>query len=100
MIGRNSMSQRIVVVLTLVLAPLCPALAMAAPPAHAAKPAAKAKPAAARKPVSTGKPAGDVRPAPRNNTWALLVGVSKYQNPAILSLRYPSSDATALRDAL
>jgi tetratricopeptide (TPR) repeat protein len=33
-------------------------------------------------------------------TWALLVGVSKYQNPAIVSLKYPSSDATAIRDAL
>ena len=33
-------------------------------------------------------------------TWAVLVGVSKYQNPAIKSLKFPSKDATDLRDAL
>jgi hypothetical protein len=33
-------------------------------------------------------------------TWALLVGISKYQNPMIASLRFPSADATAVRDAM
>jgi uncharacterized caspase-like protein/tetratricopeptide (TPR) repeat protein len=37
---------------------------------------------------------------PDTHTWALLVGVSKYQNPAIVSLRFPASDATAIHDAL
>jgi uncharacterized caspase-like protein/tetratricopeptide (TPR) repeat protein len=33
-------------------------------------------------------------------TWALLVGVSSYQNPQISTLRYAAQDATGLRDAL
>lgn len=33
-------------------------------------------------------------------TWALLVGVSKYDNPSISSLKYPARDASGLRDAL
>ena len=32
--------------------------------------------------------------------WALLVGVSKYQNPQISTLRFPAADATGIRDAL
>lgn len=39
-------------------------------------------------------------PAHAADTWALLVGVSKYQSPQISSLRYPSIDATSIRDAL
>src|SRR5205823_2686281 len=42
----------------------------------------------------------DTAPAPGSRTWAVLVGVSKYQNPLIASLRFPASDATAIRDAL
>ncbi len=35
------------------------------------------------------------------NTWALLVGVSKYQNEQIVaSLRFPALDATSFRDVL
>ena len=34
------------------------------------------------------------------STWALLVGVSKYQNPQISSLRFPAADAAGIRDAL
>lgn len=32
--------------------------------------------------------------------WALLVGVSKYQNPQISTLRFPAADAAGIRDAL
>ncbi len=74
--------------------------ANAAPPAKH-KPHAAAKPNAAAK----SKPAAPalVTPAtaaPVTNTWALLVGVSKYQTAHIGSLRFPADDATALRDAL
>lgn len=91
----------------------------------AKKPAAKpgAKPAA-KPPVktapkapffdSTGKPlrpTGEpvkpietpVEPEPITTgpqTWALLVGVGKYQNPNINALRYPATDAAGIRDAL
>lgn len=34
------------------------------------------------------------------DTWALLVGVSKYSNNRIQSLQYPAADVTALRDTL
>jgi hypothetical protein len=34
------------------------------------------------------------------NTWALLVGVSKYQNPMIVSLSYPAVDAASIANAL
>ena len=34
------------------------------------------------------------------DTWALLVGISKYQNPQIASLRYPAADATSIRKTL
>jgi len=33
-------------------------------------------------------------------TWALLVGISKYQNQNITTLRFPAADATSIRDAL
>src|SRR5262249_12899693 len=33
-------------------------------------------------------------------TWGLLIGVSKYQNPQITSLKYPAEDAASIRDAL
>src|SRR3954451_16099666 len=95
------MSMRPISFLSIIAAFIAAGHAMAAPPAaHHPKPVAAAKP----KPASARKPSGVVTqapaPAPRNNTWALLVGVSKYQNPAIVSLRYPASDATAIRDAL
>src|SRR5947209_3208219 len=106
--GRKPMSTRIVIALTVAAGLLGPGLAMAAGPP---KPAASAKPGPARSSHSKAAggapaarraqtPAAAAAPAPRNNTWALLVGVSKYQNPAILSLRFPASDATAIRDAL
>lgn len=80
------------------------------PPAKApaktpAKPSAKPP---ARPPVEA-PPAEHVAPQPPPlvepvvtgpKTWALLVGVSKYQNPQISSLRYPAVDAKGLRDAL
>src|SRR2546422_8004636 len=102
------MSRRIVIALTVVAGLSGTGLAMAAGPP---KPAAPAKPGTARSTHSKAAggapaarraqtPAAAAVPAPRNNTWALLVGVSKYQNPAILSLRFPASDATAARDAL
>ncbi len=34
------------------------------------------------------------------DTWALLVGVSKYESPSIKSLTYPAVDATSLSEAL
>lgn len=88
----------------------------------AAKPAAKPKPKPAAKPApkttqapnpgqppvvppNPGLPADPPAPEPPPvaagpKTWALLVGVSKYQNPAISGLRYPAKDAAGLRDAL
>ena len=33
-------------------------------------------------------------------TWAVLVGINKYQNPQINSLKYPAVDATSLKEAL
>jgi tetratricopeptide (TPR) repeat protein len=43
---------------------------------------------------------GMAGPAHAANTWALLVGVSKYETPQIASLKYPSADAEAIKDAL
>src|SRR5437773_10212510 len=40
------------------------------------------------------------RSADAAETWALLIGVSKYQNPQITSLKFPSADAASIRDAL
>lgn len=40
-------------------------------------------------------------PARAEETWALVVGVSKYQNSrAITSLNFPASDATSIKEAL
>lgn len=39
-------------------------------------------------------------PASASTTWALLVGVSKYQAPQIAALKYPAADAGGIRDAL
>jgi tetratricopeptide (TPR) repeat protein len=39
-------------------------------------------------------------PASAATTWALLVGVSKYETPQIASLRFPSADAAGIREAL
>ena len=88
-----------------------PAPRVAKPAPRAAKPASKAKPKPAASPrgstpsgipaTSRGStPVPEQARAPRTNVWALLVGVSKYQNPAIVSLRFPAVDATAVRDAL
>src|SRR6186997_789319 len=73
-----------------------PAPKAAKPAARSTKPAAKSKPAPGRSPA----PIPEQAKAPRTNVWALLVGVSKYQNPAVVSLRFPATDATAIRDAL
>lgn len=40
------------------------------------------------------------QPVQAADSWALLVGVSKYQSPQINSLHYPAADATSIRDAL
>ena len=82
------------------------AAAKPAPKSAAAAPV-KPKPAA---PASTWHPApAPVAPPPPPvpvptpvgpKTWALLVGVSKYESPQIASLRFPSKDAAGLRDAL
>src|SRR5207249_11633031 len=34
------------------------------------------------------------------DTWALLVGISKYQSPRIASLHFPAADAAGIREAL
>lgn len=113
--------------LTLILALLAPTLSAApkTPPkkatAHGAtkpKPKAKPKPKPkpATRPYSTPQSAGNPvwNPTPTYNeppvdaapvatgpkTWALLVGVSRYQNDFVGSLRYPSRDAQGIRDAL
>lgn len=39
-------------------------------------------------------------PACAATTWAVLVGVSKYETPQIASLKYPAADAAGIRDAL
>jgi tetratricopeptide (TPR) repeat protein len=59
----------------------------------------KPKPAPA-KPAPAAKPAEPAANAQGAKTWALLVGVSKYANPTIASLRFPAADATAVKDAL
>ncbi len=90
-----------------------------APKKLAAKP--KSKPKAKQKPKSTPRPRPTPRPTQRltqrttpaptqpisvapietgPKTWALLVGVSLYENTGISSLRYPAKDAQGLRDAL
>jgi uncharacterized caspase-like protein len=51
------------------------------------------------------QPAPDPTPEPTPTpepakTWALLVGVSDYQNPAITDLKYAAADATGLHKAL
>jgi len=45
--------------------------------------------------------AGAVANAARGKkTWALLVGISKYESPQITSLTYPASDVASIADAL
>ncbi|HEX8551948.1 MAG TPA: caspase family protein [Abditibacteriaceae bacterium] len=73
----------------------------------ASKPAAKpvAKPNPQTKPLSQpvepkAQPVVAPEAAPSFQTWALLVGVSKYQAPIITSLNYPAADASGIRDAL
>jgi hypothetical protein len=92
----------------------------AAPPApkkNAPKPAAKPKtvPKSKTAPKPAAKPVVRAAPRPLQNqplptsetpvavgpkTWALLVGVSQYQNSQISSLRFPAKDAAGLREAL
>lgn len=106
------MRSRIYACLTLAALLCLPGMALGQkkPPAKkpatpAAKPAPKPKPAP---PAARPKPAAET-PAPRavietpalnTKAWALLVGVGKYQNPQVSSLRYPSIDAAGIRDAL
>ena len=88
--------------------------ASAAPkPKAKPKPASKSKSKPAYKPKPTPKPAPKPTPTPQPviepivapvetgpKTWALLVGVGRYQSPQINALRYPAVDATGVRDAL
>lgn len=81
-------------------------------PKPTAKPATKTpvkpKPKPLIVPTPTPVPAPVVVPTPTPTptpevgpkTFALLVGVGKYQNPAISALKYPPIDAAGLRDAL
>ncbi|MDX1934063.1 MAG: caspase family protein [Capsulimonadales bacterium] len=66
----------------------------------ATKPASK--PAPKPKPTETTDAPGTAPTASAESgrIWALLVGVSKYRNPQIATLRYPAADATGIRDAL
>jgi uncharacterized caspase-like protein/tetratricopeptide (TPR) repeat protein len=97
--------------LTLFSLALVAPLAIAAPaakPKPAPKPAAKPKPVP--KPAAKPAPATplvgaklETAPAPVETgpkTWAVLVGVSKYENQGISSLNFPAKDATGIRDAL
>jgi hypothetical protein len=95
--------------LTLFSIALIAPLVVAAPAKKpAAKPGAKPKPTPKPKPKATPRPQEPVpTPVPvvepvetGPKTWAVLVGVSKYQNAGILSLNSPSKDATGIRDAL
>lgn len=69
-------------------------------PKPAAKPAAVIVPAPTPVPVPAVVPTPTPTPEVGPKTFALLVGVGKYQNPAISALKYPPVDATSLRDAL
>ncbi len=66
----------------------------ASPTKPAVKPAVKAPQAYVPQP--------EAKPLISTNTrtWALLVGVSKYQNPRISSLKYPAADVTAMSESL
>ena len=71
----------------------------------AKKPAAKpkAKPKTATKPRPNPLYVAPIAAPPVESgpkTWALLVGVSQYQNSGISSLRFPAKDAQGLRAAL
>lgn len=111
-------------------APKTPAPKAPAPKTPAAKTPAKPKPTPTRPrpvprvtphttapveaPIPTATPvpiptATPVPPAPvptptpeppKSRTWALLIGISKYQSPQISSLRFPATDAAGIRDAL
>ncbi|HEX8834580.1 MAG TPA: caspase family protein, partial [Abditibacteriaceae bacterium] len=94
-------------------------------PAHAApkspaKPAARAPQSTAKKPSTPAKAPASKPAKPQSavpqpvaqpepvvppveagpKTWALLIGVGKYTNPQISSLRFPPVDAAAIRTAL
>lgn len=73
------------------------------------KPKTKPKPVSIPKPKPQAKPV--FKPQPQANpvavpiesgpkTWALLVGVSRYQSPQIGALRFPAIDVSSVRDAL
>lgn len=95
------------------LAPTLSAAPKTPPKKTAPKPASKPKPKPVVKPRPAPQPraVGGANPAPQERpveapvavgpkTWALLVGVSKYQSDLITSLRYPAKDAMGIRDAL
>jgi hypothetical protein len=96
--------------LALTLIVLAPTLS-AAPKTPPKKPTNQTKP----RPKTTAKPAArpQVNPAQPQpipsvaapvvkgpKTWALLVGIGKYQSDQIGSLRFPAKDAAGMRDAL
>lgn len=87
-------------------APAKPGIGPAAPKPVPVRPAS-AKPAPPKPVIAPVKPAAEPAPpaeepeaAPAYQTWALLVGVSKYQAPQVTSLKYPATDAAGIRDAL
>ncbi|HEX2500111.1 MAG TPA: caspase family protein [Methylomirabilota bacterium] len=90
-------------------APSAPAPAAPAPPPIVAKPAPPAPAPATPPPVvatpATPPPGPLVPPAPapggpQPDRWAVVVGIGKYDNPAIPTLRYAAADAEAFYDVL
>jgi tetratricopeptide (TPR) repeat protein len=67
-------------------------------PKPAVKPAVKATPKPTPLQVQTPAPTPIAEAGPK--TYALLVGVSTYQNPSINKLNYPATDAKGLQEAL
>jgi hypothetical protein len=78
-----------------------PAVAKPAPPAPpplAARPASPpAAPEAALPPAAPPTPAPE---GPRSDRWAVVVGIGRYDNPAIPTLRFAAADAEAFYDVL
>jgi hypothetical protein len=83
--------------------PAVPPSATPAPPPVVAKPAAPEPPAAA---TPAAPPASPLAPAapdpglPRAERWAVVVGIGRYDNPAIPPLRFAAADAEAFYEVL
>jgi Caspase domain len=83
--------------------PAVPPSATPAPPLVVAKPAAP-EPSAAAKPAAP--PSSPLAPAapdpglPRAERWAVVVGIGRYENPAIPPLRFAAADAEAFYEVL